>query len=337
MLLTRKRKPVLEAIEALGGLQAQSHQAPYVGLWSRIERFDPEVLSTAIAEKNAVRLATMRSTIHLHTSSDALAIRPLVQSVIERGLTGGYGKQLAGIDRRKLIRVARRLIDAEPMTLSQLEGLLAPEWPERDPHALGMAVRAWLPLVQVPPRGLWRRSGGAVHTSLTAWLGDREVPVMRVQDLIARYLAAFGPASVRDIQVWSGLTRLSEVTEHMKLRRFRAENGTELLDIPRRILPDPETPAPARYLPEYDNTLLSHADRTRVISDDHRARIFTQGAVLWDGFVIGSWRKLRNPSAIEVTHFERLTRPARTELEVEGRALSLFLNDEGDVRFVFAP
>jgi hypothetical protein len=213
----------------------------------------------------------------------------------------------------------------QPRTATQLREMLGARWPDRDPAALAYAVRGLLPLVQVPPRGLWRQGGLPTTAAAQTWLG-RELDVdPSPREMIRRYLAAFGPARVRDVQAWSGLTRLGEVVADMDdLMRF--DDG--LLDLPDAPRPDPDTPAPVRFLPAFDNLLLSHADRTRVISDAARKAMATPngqvpGAFLVDGIVRGIWRV--DNDALKLTAFDRLSTKDKKALEAEGSRLAGFL------------
>ena len=271
MLLRRESVRPNEALERLVGLQAQSPPAPYVGLWTRLERFDPEELSRLILSRRAVRIALMRGTIHLVSARDALAIRPLVQPMIVRATYGGHGRLLAGLDDEVLATAGRRLLDEGPLTLMELGTRLKKRWPDRNPSSLAMAIRAHVPLVQIPPRGLWKRSGGAKHTSADAWIGRPLSTRPNAAKLLLRYLSAFGPASLRDAQAWSGLA-FGEVARRIrpKLRVFTDERGRELFDIPDAPRPNPDEPAPPRFLPEFDNVLLSFDVRSRIVSDLHR-------------------------------------------------------------------
>jgi Winged helix DNA-binding domain len=334
LLLEQADMPVLEALEHLVGLQAQSPQAPYVGLWSRLAGFDPHELSRLLVERRAVRIALMRSTIHLVTMRDCVRLRPLVQSVSERSLSGNYGRQLAGMSLAALAEAGRALVESEPLTVAELEPLLARRWPDRDPHALAMGVRAIVPLVQVPPRGLWQQSGPAAHTSAESWLGRPLAARPSVDRMFTRYLAAFGPASVRDAQTWSGLTGLREVAERLrpKLRTYRDENGVELFDVAEGRLADPDAPAPPRFLPEYDNALLSHAHRSRIASREHVGRVFTKGALLVDGFLAGRWdvKRARGRAALNVELFRRLAKAERAAVIEEGDRLLGFVATELD-------
>ncbi|MEU3741302.1 winged helix DNA-binding domain-containing protein [Streptomyces sp. NPDC032198] len=283
------------AVAHLLGLQAQNVKPPYYALAARIEGFDPEELSGLLASRDLVRIVTMRSTIHLHTADDALTLRPLVQGARDRELHA-FRKGLTGVDLAELTSLARAAVEEEPRTMKQLRDVLLPRWPDADPQSLAVAARCSLPLVQVTPRGLWRRSGQVALTTAEHWLGRPSGPVPTPDATVLRYLAAFGPASVKDMQTWAGLTRLREAFERLRpqLLTFRDENGVELFDLPDAPRPDADTPAPARFLPEFDNLLLSHADRSRVVPPEYKGRTwkgnFAYSVFLVDGFLAGVWR-----------------------------------------------
>ena len=346
LLLARSDLPVLTAVDHLVGLQAQTTQTWYQGLWCRLDAFDPEDLSTLLAERQVVRMALMRSTIHLVSAADAWGLRQLVVPVHHRSLRGTFGKRLADLDVDALDAAGRAIVDERPVTYKELGDRLQARWPDRDPVALSMRIRTAVPLVQVPPRGLWRRSGAARHTSIEAWLGAPPSTLPTVDDLVWRYLAAFGPASVADAQTWSGLTRLREVFDRLRpvLVTFRDDRGRELFDLPDAPRPDPATPAPPRLLYDFDNLLLSHDDRSRVITPDVlRALDRTpQGlitAVLLDGRVAGTWRvetgRGRGAAAtISIRTLEPIAPADRQPLEVEALALLAFLHPDLATRSV---
>ena len=310
---------VVRTIEHLVGLQAQAPFPPYYGLHSRLDGFLPEDLAALITDRSAVRIALMRGTIHLVSARDCLPLRQLVQPVIERGMRGAFGKQLAGVDPAELAASGRRLVEAEPMTFAQLGQALAAQWPDHPPAALAQGVRTYVPLVQVPPRAVWGRAGQARHTSAEHWLGLRRpsgrpaypVPAAAPAELarlVTRYLGAFGPATVRDVQAWSGLTGLAAVLEQLRpsLVTFRDEHGAELFDLPTAPRPGEDTPAPVRLVAEFDNLVLSHAERSRVISPEATRQLYTvngviPGSALIDGFVAGMWRLDRNRNEGRVT------------------------------------
>lgn len=327
LLLQRQDLPAIAAVEHLVGMQAQSPNAPYVGLWTRLGGFGPDELVRLIHDRGAVRTLLMRTTLHLVTARDCLALRPLLQPVLERGFHTGspFGRRLAGMDVAAVLGAGRSLLEDQPRTVAALGALLHEHWPDRDAASLAHAVRYLLPLVQVPPRGIWGVGGQATWTTVEAWLGRSPVPACTLDDLVLRYLAAFGPATIKDAQAWCWLTGLRAVFERLRPRllTFRDEHGHALFDLPDAPRPDPETPAPPRFLPEYDNALLSHADRTRIIADDYRDRVFTRGAALVDGFVCGSWTiaRRRDAATLIVALFEPLAAPDRAALAEEGARL----------------
>lgn len=333
LLLRRERISVPDALEHLVGMQAQSPAAPYLGLRARLHDFDPLSLSELIDGRKAVRIALMRSTIHLVTARDCLRLRPLMQPAVESALTN-YRKEIAGLDRERLLAVAARSLEHEPKTAIELERELATRWRKRDPHALAMAVRCLLPLVQVPPRGLWKRSGPAAHTTAGSWLGRPLSKSSRPGDVLVRYLRAFGPASAKDFQTWSGLSGVKEIIERRrsKLRTFRDENGTELFDVEDAPFPDPETPVGPIFLPEYDNALLSHADRSRIIASEYRNRIFTKGALVVDGFAVGRWWIAARPkgrSDLVIETFEPIAKRHRSAVTEEAEHILGWWAGEG--------
>jgi hypothetical protein len=346
-LLRRSTLSVEKLLQHLVGMQAQAPRSPYFGLRTRLEDFQPDALSRLILRKRAVRIALMRSTLHLVTAKDCLALRPVLQSMLERNLFVGsaHGKALAGMDIAALVAAGRALVEEKPRTHAELGKLLKERWPERAAPSLAYAIRNLVPLVQVPPRGLWDTSGQATCTTAEHWLSPSEGAESSVDELLLRYLAAFGPASVKDAQVWSGLTRLREVFERLRpqLRTFQDEHGAELFDLPQAPSPDPETPAPPRFLPDFDNVLLSHADRTRIISEEHRKALVTPNGVqeatfLVDGFVRGTWAIEREGAraALLVQPFTPLAKAERAALTEEGARLLAFTEPDAeahDVRF----
>jgi hypothetical protein len=335
LLLRRRKLSAVEAIEHLVGMQAQAPAPPYVGLWTRLEDFHPDDLKRLILERRAVRIALMRNTVHLVSARDCLAMRPLMQPVFDRTLysTRANRANLEGVDIEALVAAGRALLEERPRTAKELGKLLQEQWPEHDPASLARAIRHLVPLVQVPPRGLWGKSGPAAHTTAEAWLGRPLDPASSLEETILRYLGAFGPATVKDVQTWSGLTRLGEVIERVRprLRIFRDERGKELFDVPDAPMPDPDTPALPRFLPEFDNLILSHADRTRVIAEEYRKAIASKNgmvpaSVLVDGFVRGTWKteRSRGKATLEVKPFEPLAKEDRDALAEEGEQLIRF-------------
>ena len=327
------------AIEHLVGLQAQTPHTAYTGLWSRLEAFAPEALSELIVERRVVRLALMRGTIHMVAARDAWGLRPLVQPVLDRVQKSQFGKRLVGVDLDAVVAAGRAFVDAEPRTFKALGDHLLERWPGRDRFALEQTIRTAVPLIQVPPRGLWGRSGPIAHTSIEAWLGAPPAEPAGLDGLVTRYLGAFGPASVMDAQAWCGLTRLGDVFERLRpgLLTFRDESGRELFDLPDAPRPGPDVPAPPRFLYDFDNLLLSHADRTRVLSAEaaDAVRPAIQEPVstfTLEGFVAGTWRiereKPRGAATLTLRPIRPLSRRETTDLTDEGAALLAFLAAE---------
>lgn len=340
LLLRRSAgRGVTDAVRHLVGLQAQNVKPPYYALAARLEGFRPEELSTAMEDRAVVRIVTLRSTIHTHTADDALTLRPLVQGARDRELNN-FRKGLAGVDLDRLAVIARELVETEPRTMKQLREELLVHWPGADPFALSVAARCRLPLVQVTPRGLWGRSGQVALTTAEHWLGRPTEPSPGPDAVVLRYLAAFGPASVKDMQTWAGLTRLREAFERLRPRllTFRDENGVELFDLPDAPRPDADTPAPPRFLPEFDNLLLSHADRSRVVPADLKGRTWAGNqaycTLLVDGFLGGLWRQEGDVLTIEP--LGRLTKVQREEVVAEAEGLLRTLSGASasyDIRF----
>ena len=318
---------MLDMLERLVGVQAQEPQNPYVALWSRLDGFDPASLSDAIASRAAVRAGLMRATIHLVSARDLLAIQPVTLPV----LAGVFRSQFARALRAPLddvVAAGRELLSQRPRTRAELGELLATRWPQDDPAALGHAVVLNLPLVQIPPRGLWRQSGQATWALTTDWAG--EAPgAPDAESLVLRYLAAFGPAAPADVRTWCRVTGLRDVIARLRpdLRTFRDEAGRELLDVPDGLFVDPATPAPPRLLPEFDNVALSHADRDRIFGDS--APMYESnmpyGSLLVDGFLGGRWRL--EGETLRIERFRSPRDRGRTERAVrrEAEALLAFL------------
>ncbi|MBL1084046.1 AlkZ family DNA glycosylase [Streptomyces actinomycinicus] len=338
LLLRRSGRSVLDAVGHLVGLQAQNVRPPYYALAARLDGFAPERLSTLMAGREVVRIVTLRSTIHTHTADDCLALRPFVQPARDRELVN-FRSGLAGVDLDRLAAVARDLVEAGPRTMAQLRQALGAVWPDADPGALAVAARCTLPLVQVTPRGLWGESGQVALTTAEHWLGRPAGPAPEPESVILRYLAAFGPASVKDMQTWAGLTRLRPAFDRLRPRllTFRDPNGVELFDLPDAPRPGPDVPAPPRFLPEFDNLLLSHADRARVVPAAHRGRSWTGNqahrTLLVDGFLAGLWKL--DPGTLVVEPFGALTKAQREQVTEEGERLLRVMHPEAsyDIRF----
>jgi hypothetical protein len=344
LLLRRVHLPVGEAVERLVGLQAQSVAPPYFGMWSRIEGFAPHELGRMLTDREAVRMTLMRGTVHLVTVRDALLLRPLVQVVVERTHNGAFGRRMGGADIGELARAVREVLDGEALTARELGRRLVARGIGEDVEAIGNATRVHVPLVQVPPRGVWGQSGQAKYAPIESWTGRELDPNPSIDEVVVRYLAGFGPASVMDMQNWSGLTKLRDAFERLRPRLllFRDEEGTELFDLPDAPRPDPCVPAPVRFLGEYDNVLLGHADRARIIPANFPWReMLAPGRfvnnVLVDGMLRGTWwmeREGKRRAKLGIRPFGELSPAEREEVAAEAERMLEFAAAEAAVREV---
>ncbi len=325
LLLERVRLPLPRALERVGGLQAQYAPSMYIGLWSRVEGLQRDDLTRALERRTVVQGTLMRSTIHLVSGRDywpfALAILPGRREGWLRSHRGApSARQMAALARR----LRARLADG-PLRRAKIDQLLGKG------SAVTNGVGLWLELVRAPPSGTWERRRADLYAAAEEWLGPAEVtPQEATELLVRRYLGGFGPASRSEIADWAGLRpkEIAPALERLRLRRFCAEDGEELLDLPRAPLPDPETPAPARFLPVWDATLLAHARRTGILPERYRPAVFntkTPHSVhtfLVDGEVAGTWKYEKGRVRLEP--FGRLTAAARRELDVEAERLAAF-------------
>lgn len=350
LLLERSSMDGVAAVEHLVGLQTQHPQSFYVGLWSRLQDFDAVAVGAALEDRRLVRIPLMRTTIHLVTAEDALGLRPLFDPVLDRVVRGQFGRRLFIFHRdnddgqfmpeaEDIAAAAREFVEQEPLIASELGRALLTRFVNTDRDALAQAARAWLPMVQVPPRGVWGRSGRARQAPLDTWLG-RTPNAFPVDDVVLRYLGAFGPATVRDAQTWSGLTHLTEVFDRLgdRLVRFVNEHGNDVYDLPDAPRPGFGTRPPVRFLYDYDNLLLSHHNRERFLGDMELDDFAVQGyttdgnrqpsSVLVDGFVAGTWTVHRTSGAVALE--VRLFRPhpdhVQAEITAEGTSLLSFLH-----------
>ncbi|MEV6238660.1 winged helix DNA-binding domain-containing protein [Lentzea sp. NPDC051838] len=308
MLRERADIGAFAAIERLFGIQAQEPKSPYIGLWTRLNHFRPDELEDLLVSRYVVRILLMRGTIHLVSAVDALTLRPHMQLRLDRELQSGpFAKHLRGLDLDAVAEAGRKILEEDPQGTADAGKQLKQLWPDREHTVLGNALRNKLALVQLPPRGLWHQSGRAVCTTMESWL-DQEQHPMPLERLVLRYLKAFGPATVMDAQQWSGLTRLTDTFEALRpqLETFRNEAGKELFDLPDAPRPDPETSLPVRLLPEFDNILLAHADRRRVIADDRLGVVIGgKPTVLVDGYVVATWSMAKDKT-ISVDYLDKL-------------------------------
>lgn len=336
-LLERSSMSTGDMLRAIVGVQAQEVKDPYLALWSRLEEFEHEHLANMLLDRSAVRASLMRGTIHLVTSDDYLALFPITYQLHLRAVHSVSAARLVPKEHHaEITTVARDLLMSDSLTAMEIGNALAGHWPQFEPRSLSQVVRFLLPLIQVPPRGVWGAGnhGRPAWTMPNGWL-NTEVPEQTgpPHNMIRRYLQAFGPASLPDITAWSGVTNLkSSITELApELVTYRDENGVVLYDLAELEIASPELDAPVRFLPGFDNALLGHKDRTRIISDENRAFIGTANGLfartfLVDGFVAGVWRD--HDDRIELSFLSTLTRAQQRDVEREAKRMLPFWKGE---------
>jgi hypothetical protein len=329
-LLEREQVGVPEAVQRLAGMQAQEPKHPYIGLWTRVAGFENAALRAALLEREVVRATLMRSTLHLMTATDYAALRMALQppmSVAKRVL----GARAEGLDVEAVLPAARRLLTGRPLGFDEIRRQLQVEFPDVNDRALGYAVRTLLPLVMVASgEGRWGFPRVADFALAEEWLGGPIAAAADPAALVRRYLAAFGPASAADVQSWSGVGALKGVLHGMRddLEVLGDERGRELYDLPGAPRPDADVPAPPRFLPEFDNLVLAHDDRSRLIADAHRPLVTTKNlrvraTFLLDGIVAGTWtiEVKRKVATLRLAPFGTIAKRALEPLVEEGEAL----------------
>jgi hypothetical protein len=325
LLLERAPLSLPRALERVAGLQAQYAPSMYIGLWSRVAGFERNGLTKALERRTVVQATLMRATIHLVSARDywpfAVGIRRGRRAWWERVTRGGPGARALAAAARTLERELAR----GPLRAREIEQLLGKE------RARGVGI--WLDLVRVPPSGTWEQRRADLYAAAKKWLGPETVrPADAIEHLVRRYLTGFGPAARVDIADWAGVPvgEIAPALERLDLQCFRAEDGTELLDLPRAPLPAGDTPAPVRFLPTWDATLLVHARRTGILPERFRALIFniktpqSASTFLVDGAVAGTWRE--EGGRVRLAPFEPVPRRVRGELEDEAARLERFLS-----------
>jgi hypothetical protein len=347
-LLDRVDWSVTEAVDRLVGLQAQVPHAPFVALWSRLAHFDPAEVDALLEARRLVRAGVMRGTIHLLSPADCVGARQALEPLYAQVFRTAFGAGLRGADPHAVRAAGEALLTGTPMSRTELSAALAPSWPQAEPASLGQAVVHHAHVVQVPPRGLWRRPGPPVWARTADWVGEGQLPEpARVDDLVLRYLAAFGPATAADVRTWSRITGLRPVIEALRprLRTFRDAAGRELLDVPDGLLPPPETPAPPRFLPEFDNITLSHDDRARILDGREAGPPLPRGSwtgtLLVDGFARANWslEERRGVATLAIDRFRRRQgdpRGTKDAVRDEAVALARFIAPDAarhEVRF----
>jgi hypothetical protein len=324
LLLERQDLGAAEAIGRVAGLQAQASVPPFVGLWTRLRDFAEAELQQLIDDGTVVRATMMRHTIHFVRAEDYAWLRPTIQPALDANFGGQTGKRLAGVDIEPFLRSARSEFRKRPLTFAEVKQLIRAKAPDGDVDAIAYGVRTRIPLIGVPNGTRWR-FGGRAPFVLAGTLAKPDP-----KEMVRRYLAAFGPATPGDATAWSGVGGMREVFESLRgeLRTFRDEAGRELFDVPDGLLPGAAVDAPVRFLPEYDNTLLGHKDRSRVIADEHRKLIYIgpglmAGTLLLDGFAAATWKVKDGELALEP--FRKLTKAEQKAIEPEADALVTWL------------
>lgn len=332
-LTGRSDRTPLEVTTHLIALQGQENDAPYLGLWARLAGFEREHLTELLESRRIVRGSLLRGTQHLCSAADYGWLRPTLQPVLER-----IAGRLAKLDRTALLTAIGQILAAEPLLRAELGRRLAAEFPGHAASDLSMAAHLMAPLLHPPPSGLWGHRGRIRCVPADVWLGRPMAPADS-SALVSRYLAAYGPASVKDLQVFTGLTRLAPVVKALHLRVFKDENGIELYDLPAAHLADPDTPAPVVFLPEFDNAVLGHADRARIIHPGDRALVtpgwsIVRPTVLVDGFVAAIWE--RGGGELRISPFRPWPAKVRDEVVAEGERLARFVDPGSPSRVIFA-
>jgi hypothetical protein len=352
LLLERARMTPAAAIARLVALQAQVARPPFIGLWTRLQGFQRAELHRLLHDRDVVRATLLRGTLHLMTAADFCAFRGALQPMLTAGFRAIMKDRAGGLD---LARLAAFAATRLPATFEQLRPQLAAAFSRHDERALGYAVRMHLPLVQVPTDDAWAFPASAAFASADAWLArsvgvagpDAEdggpAAVAALAALVRRYLAGFGPATVKDAQRWSGIADLRPVFEALRpeLVTFRDDKHRELFDLADAPRPAGDTVAPVRFVPDYDNLVLGHDDRRRVVADAHRPALVTKNlqvkaGFLVDGLVAGTWTiaRARHTATVTLAPFAPLPRPIRAALEAEADALIGFVEPDATARAI---
>jgi hypothetical protein len=344
MLLSREVMSVPDAIARLVGLQAQLARPPFVGLWTRLQDFRRSDLIKPLHSRQVVRVTAMRGTLHLMTAADYVGLRGALQPGLAKGAQAILRDRQQSFDPAALEAEARKFFGGKPATFDALRNHLKAKDPAADERAMAYTMRMHLPLVQVPTDSQWGFPAASDFALAEDWLKTKiSGESAPAHELVRRYLAAFGPATPGDTQAWSGLSGLRPVFEELRpeLVTFRDERKRELFDLPDAPRPSEEQPVPVRFLPEFDNLVLSHDDRTRIMADEHRPRVTlknlqVRATFLVDGFVAGTWKveRKKKVAALIVESFAKLTKVAVKALEGEGDALLRFAEEDAEAREV---
>lgn len=341
LLLEQADIPPLEAIRHLAGLQAQVPNPPYIGLWTRLKQFERWDFSTLLEDRKVVRAPLMRFTLHHMAADDYLRFRKTLEPALLRSFRAFNGKRADGIDFEQMVAAAKAFIEEEPRTTGEQKAMLQQLDPDSDEYAKVNGVRAYLPLVMATPGGLWGSGSAGAYTTPDVWLGQSIDQEARIAELWQRYLAAYGPASIMDFQFWTGLVRLQrplkELAPALGLLQYEHPNGRTLYDVPDHEVLSADTPAPIRFVPEYDNLIIGHKDRTHIIADADYNKVFLSAArvsatILIDGFVAATWKVEvdKGEAVLKVEPFREVSKDDRETLNKEGKRLLQFIEPEAE-------
>lgn len=327
-LLERTDRPLARAVEDMGGIQMQYAPAGYLGLWSRVREFERPMLTRALEDRTLVQATLMRSTIHTVSAADYWPMLAGIRRINREWYSRVQARELAGIDPEAATFATRELLADGPLRMAELAaGLEARGFPPRTSKLVGL----WVDLVRVPPSGTWEQRRADRYGLAADWLA----PVETTEEdgmalLVRRYLGAFGPAPLKDVAGWMGMNvgQMRDAASRLELRSLRDGDGRALVDLPDAELPDPETPAPPRFIATWDAMLLVHARRTQVLPEAFRPRVFhtklphSMNTFLLDGQVAGSWRY--EDGEVRLEPFRPLTPGERTDLDDEAHRLAAF-------------
>lgn len=341
MLLAREpssERAVTKAVERMLAVQSQWPKLPFFALWSRLEGFSRGKLAAAFERRALVRATWVRGTLHTTTAQDYLRFRATIDAMLRAGAATVLKNRSEGLDVARVVKDARAYFTKSPRTFGELRDHLVSLHPKVDERAMGYTARMGLPLVMVPEEKTWSFPADSRFALADAWL-DADVPADgdAREDLVLRYLASHGPATVADAQTWTGLRGLKPLFESLRERlvTFRDEGGRELFDLPDAPRPDEDVDAPVRFLPEFDEAIVAHQERGRIVDDAHKSSLFASGlrvlaSFLVDGRAAGTWSIARDKKRATLTlvPFGKVTKKARAELEEEGERLLRFAEED---------
>lgn len=338
LLLKRHNLSIKQAVNHLIGLQSQIPNPPYISLWTRLRQFNKVDLTTLIESHEIVRVALMRSTLHLVTADMHQTVQPTIRPALEKAYRSFFSKDRKDIDVEAVLNVAEPYLSEEARSTGDLKAHLSISFPDINPDALAYAVRSYLPLVQVPPAGTWGAGTRATYTLANQWLGTPAEPNLKA--LFKQYITAFAPASVMDFQAFVGMTNLKKTIASWQDEFVLYEhptNGRTLYDLPDAKIVSEEVAVPIIFLPEYDNAIISYKDRDRILPDAHHKKVFLSaarvlGTILIDGFVGATWKTESNTDEmiLRITLFDRINADTKAEIVAEGHRLLRFIDETAE-------